>query len=296
MEFAPDGRLFVAEQGGRLRVIKNGALLPTPFVTLTVDSSGERGLLGVAFDPDFATNHFVYVYYTATTPGDPQPRQPLHGQRRRRPWPGSEVVLLDLEQPERATNHNGGAIHFGPDGKLYVAVGENANGANSQTLDNLLGQDAAHQRRRHDPGRQPVLRTADRHQPRDLGAGPAQPVHLRVPARHRRGCSSTTSARTPGKRSTTASPAPTTAGRLTEGPTDDPRFAARPLLRVRPSTRRLRHHRRRVLQPADGCSFPASYVGQLLLRRLLRRLDCEPRRGTATRHRLRHRTSARPST
>ena len=59
MEFAPDGRLFVAEQGGRLRVIKNNALLPTPFVTLTVESSGERGLLGIAFDPGFATNHWI---------------------------------------------------------------------------------------------------------------------------------------------------------------------------------------------------------------------------------------------
>jgi len=68
MAFAPDGRIFVCEQGGRLRVIKNGALLATPFVTLTVDAAGERGLLGVAFDPNFASNSFVYVYYTATTP------------------------------------------------------------------------------------------------------------------------------------------------------------------------------------------------------------------------------------
>ena len=51
-----------------MRVIKNGALLPTPFVTLTVNASCERGLLGVTFDPNFATNNFVYVYYTATTP------------------------------------------------------------------------------------------------------------------------------------------------------------------------------------------------------------------------------------
>ena len=68
MAFAPDGRLFVCQQGGQLRVIKNGALLATPFVTLTVDSNGERGLLGIAFDPDFASNQFLYVYYTATTP------------------------------------------------------------------------------------------------------------------------------------------------------------------------------------------------------------------------------------
>src|SRR5215470_16891395 len=67
MAFAPDGRLFVCEQGGRLRVIKNGALLPAPFVSISVDSNGERGLLGVAFDPDFASNQFVYVYYTTST-------------------------------------------------------------------------------------------------------------------------------------------------------------------------------------------------------------------------------------
>ena len=68
MAFAPDGRIFVCEQGGALRVIKNGVLLATPFLTVTVDSSGERGLLGVAFDPNFASNQLVYIYYTATTP------------------------------------------------------------------------------------------------------------------------------------------------------------------------------------------------------------------------------------
>jgi len=64
MAFAPDGRLFVCQQGGQLRVVKNGAMLPTPFVALTVNAVGERGLLGVAFDPDFATNRFLYLYYT----------------------------------------------------------------------------------------------------------------------------------------------------------------------------------------------------------------------------------------
>ena len=64
MAFAPDGRIFVAQQNGVLRVIKNNALLPTPFIALTVSSSGERGLLGIAFDPDFETNNFIYLYYT----------------------------------------------------------------------------------------------------------------------------------------------------------------------------------------------------------------------------------------
>ena len=68
MAFAPDGRIFVCEQGGRLRVIKNGVLLPTPFVTLTVDSAGERGLLGIAFDPNFV----LINWSTSITPFRPQ--------------------------------------------------------------------------------------------------------------------------------------------------------------------------------------------------------------------------------
>ena len=59
MQFAPDGRLFIAQQAGALRVVKNGALLTKPFITLTVSSSGERGLLGIAFDPSFSTNNFI---------------------------------------------------------------------------------------------------------------------------------------------------------------------------------------------------------------------------------------------
>ena len=172
MEFAPDGRLFVREQGGRLRVIKNGALLPTPFVTLTVNSSGERGLLGVTFDPDFATNNFVYVYYTATTPT-------VHNRISRFTAngdvavAGSEVVILDLNPLSSATNHNGGAIHFGEDGKLYAAVGDNANGANAQTLANLLGKILRINADGSIPTDNPVLRAGDGREPRDLGAGPA---------------------------------------------------------------------------------------------------------------------------
>jgi glucose/arabinose dehydrogenase len=138
MAIAPDGRVFVCQQGGQLRVIKDGSLLPTPFVTLTVSSIGERGLLGVAFDPAFDTNQFVYVYYTATSPNihNRVSRFTANGDVARA---GSEFILLDLE-PLGATNHNGGAIHFGQDGKLYVAVGDNAVGTNSQTLSNRLGK------------------------------------------------------------------------------------------------------------------------------------------------------------
>ena len=140
MQFAPDGRLFVAQQNGQLRVIKNGVLLATPFISLTVSSSGERGLLGVAFDPNFAGNQFVYLFYTATTPS-------VHNRISRFTASGDvvnaavpEVVLLDFDNLSGATNHNGGALHFGLDGKLYAAHGDNANGSNAQTLTNLLGK------------------------------------------------------------------------------------------------------------------------------------------------------------
>lgn len=139
MEFAPDGRLFVCLQTGQVRVIKNGSLVATPFLNIQVDSSGERGLLGIAFDPNFINNHYVYVYHTV-------PTFPIHNRVSRFTAagdvaaPGSEVIILNLDNLSSATNHNGGALHFGPDGKLYIGVGENANGANAQTLSNLLGK------------------------------------------------------------------------------------------------------------------------------------------------------------
>ena len=138
-EIAPDGRIFVCQQTGQLRVIKNGTLLVTPFLTLNVDPAGERGLLGIAFDPNFQNNRFVYVYYTV-------PSSPRHNRVSRFTANGdvvvggSEVIILELENLTGATNHNGGAIHFGPDGKLYIAVGDNANSANAQTLNNRLGK------------------------------------------------------------------------------------------------------------------------------------------------------------
>ncbi len=139
MELAPDGRIFVCLQEGGLRVIKNGALLPTPFLTLSVDATGERGLLGIAFDPNFANNNFLYLYYTVST-------TPRHNRVSRFTAngdvvvPGSETIIWELDNLSAATNHNGGAIHFGPDGKLYIAVGENATPSNAQTLSNMLGK------------------------------------------------------------------------------------------------------------------------------------------------------------
>ena len=139
-DFAPDGRVFVAEQGGNLRVIKDGSLLPTPFATFDVNDAAERGLLGVAFDPDFARNQFVYVFYTATTPR-------LHNRVVRLTAagdvaaPGSETPVLELDDLNPgAAIHNGGSIRFGPDGKLYVATGENARPDLAQDLSSTHGK------------------------------------------------------------------------------------------------------------------------------------------------------------
>ena len=142
MAIAPNGRIFVCSQTGALRVIKNGVLLATPFVTLSVDSIGERGLLGVAFDPHFTLNQYIYLYYTV--PGTPV--TPAHNRVARFTangdvvLPGSRLILLELDPLSTATNHNGGALHFGPDDNLYIAVGDNAKGSNSQNLSNLLGK------------------------------------------------------------------------------------------------------------------------------------------------------------
>jgi glucose/arabinose dehydrogenase len=142
MAQAPDGRIFVAEQGGTIRIVKNNALLPTPFLQLGVDSTGERGVIGIALHPDFANNAFVFVHYTTGV-------APIHNRISRFTVNGnnpdlvsvnSEVFIADLPALSTATNHNGGAIHFGTDGKLYVGVGDNANTALSQDLISPLGK------------------------------------------------------------------------------------------------------------------------------------------------------------
>src|SRR5688572_30637745 len=140
---APDGRVFVSEQAGRLRVIKNGALLTTPFLTVTTGIERERGLFGLAFDPNHATNRFVYIYYTATTPTvhNRVSRFTASATNPDVAVAGSEVVLLDLEPVNIDSQiHNSGALHFGPDGKLYISVGDNGDGANAQSFSNTKGK------------------------------------------------------------------------------------------------------------------------------------------------------------
>lgn len=136
---APDGRIFVAQQGGALRVVKNGALLAPPFVQLAVDSAGERGLIGVALHPNFAANGYVYLHYTSTEGGSHNriSRFTANGDVA---LAGSEARLVELPNLSAATNHNGGALHFGADAKLYVGVGDNANGAQAPDLTTVFGK------------------------------------------------------------------------------------------------------------------------------------------------------------
>ncbi len=189
MAFAPDGRLFVCLQDGRLRVIEQGVLLTDPFVTVTTTAFGERGLLGVAFDPNFAANQFVYVYYTV-------PAAPIHNRVSRFTANGnvavigSETPILELDNLSSASNHNGGAIHFGPDGKLYVAVGENNDPSNSQSLSNRLGKVLRINSDGTIPADNPTSfpgnrRLCHRRQPGDLGGRIAQSIYLWIPARDR---------------------------------------------------------------------------------------------------------------
>ncbi|GAB3245037.1 PQQ-dependent sugar dehydrogenase [Chitinimonas naiadis] len=138
---APDGRLFVAQQNGALRIVKNGVLLSAPFHQFTVNASGERGLIGVAIHPDFANNGWVYVYYTTDSGG-------AHNRISRLKANGdvsagedaSATLPINLPALSSATNHNGGALHFGNDGKLYVGVGDNANSAQAPNVSSVFGK------------------------------------------------------------------------------------------------------------------------------------------------------------
>ena len=136
---APDGRIFVCEQAGLIKVVKNDALLPIPFMSVDAQAYQERGLVGITLDPGFATNQFVYIYYTAKTPT-------FHNRLSRFTAngdvvvPGSELILLDLPTLGESGWHNGGSLNFGPDGKLYLGVGENNIAANSQSFQTPLGK------------------------------------------------------------------------------------------------------------------------------------------------------------
>lgn len=138
MAIASDGRIFVAQQNGIIRLIKNGSLLATPFLQLNVPTNGERGLIGLTLDPDFAVNRYVYLYYTL--PDGSRNRISRFTANGDVAVAGSESVILNLDPLSSATIHNGGAMQFGPDGMLYVAVGDNATPSHAQNLDTYHGK------------------------------------------------------------------------------------------------------------------------------------------------------------
>lgn len=135
------GRLYVVEQAGRVRVIDRGRVLPAPFLDVRglVVSGGEQGLLGLAFAPDYTTSRLFVVNYTDRR-GDT--RVVAYRSDGRRALPGTARVLLAVDQPY--ANHNGGMVAFGPDGLLYVGLGDGGAGGDpenrSQSMGTLLGK------------------------------------------------------------------------------------------------------------------------------------------------------------
>jgi glucose/arabinose dehydrogenase len=139
-------RVFVVEQGGRIRIVRDGRVLRAPFLDVSpqVVSGGEQGLLGLAFAPDYASSGRFYVDYTDRS-GDTRVVEYRRGSSADRANPRSARQLLFQDQPE--SNHNGGQLAFGPDGLLYVGLGDGGGGddqhgpiGNGQNLGTLLGK------------------------------------------------------------------------------------------------------------------------------------------------------------
>ncbi|HEV8559728.1 MAG TPA: PA14 domain-containing protein [Actinophytocola sp.] len=135
-EIAPDGRIFVLERAGKIKIIKNGQLLPTPFADLPSETTGDRGLIGIAFDPEFGiANHYVYFYYT----GHDLLNHLVRFSADQDVGTDGPYTLFQTSSPSTLL-HVGGSIRFGPDGKLYFAVGDNGTGEKAQQLDNPHGK------------------------------------------------------------------------------------------------------------------------------------------------------------
>lgn len=139
-----DGRIFVVEQGGRIRTVRDGVLQTTPFLDLTtrVLSGGERGLLSVAFHPQYATNHYFYVYFTTRTNGDIRIERFTTTSNPEVADPLSSKLIITIPH-STYSNHNGGLVAFGPDGMLYAGIGDGGGGGDplqsGQNSNSLLG-------------------------------------------------------------------------------------------------------------------------------------------------------------
>ena len=138
-----DGRIFVVEQPGRIRIVRDGTLQTTPFLDISgrVLYGGERGLLSVAFDPQYATNRFLYVYFTTQPNGDIRVER-FTAASADAADPASSKLILTVQHSQQA-NHNGGLLAFGPDGMLYAGLGDGGGGGdpflNGQNSHALLG-------------------------------------------------------------------------------------------------------------------------------------------------------------
>lgn len=148
MTVMPDGRVLAVQQNGVIRILKNDVMLATPFMTVAnVDSSNERGCLGIVTDPAFATNHHVYIFCSLTNGTSSFNRIMRVTEANDTAVAGSLTTILDLPTIPSATRwHMGGALRFGADGKLYVAVGNHEDNvqtfenSNSQKLSNPFGK------------------------------------------------------------------------------------------------------------------------------------------------------------
>lgn len=144
MEFSPDGRLFVTEDKGRVRIVNpNGTLTTFLDISAIVNARLSRGLHAITFDPAFATNHYVYLHFTRKATGKAASHERVErwtaSTTSNTTVAGSEKLILRIGT-KSADQFMGGALDFGPDGKLYVAVGDHDSPANAQKLSNLFGK------------------------------------------------------------------------------------------------------------------------------------------------------------
>lgn len=155
LAFAPDGRLFVAERGGMVRIVENGVVRETPFAQVAVIVDNESGLLGLALDPDFSCNGHVYLFATVspqeqriirftdssvTRGADAGAGGPTGTPSAASESVGIEETILRDHLPTHGVYHNGGGLKFGPDGKLYFSIGDTFVAETAQDLTTLAGK------------------------------------------------------------------------------------------------------------------------------------------------------------